>query len=171
MSTNKGDMVIRLNPERAPVTVKNFLSYVDKGYYNNLIFHRVINGFMIQGGGFSASLEKKSTSAAIKNESTNGLSNRRGTISMARTSNPDSATAQFFINLKNNDFLNASVGRPGYAVFGELVEGMKVLDTIGAVKTGRKGSYSDVPVQPVIILKAERVLKEKKKAATTKKVS
>ena len=171
MSTNKGDMILRLNPERAPITVKNFLSYVDKGYYNNLIFHRVIRGFMIQGGGFNADMVKQSTAAPIKNESTNGLGNRRGTISMARTNNPDSATAQFFINLVNNDFLNASAGRPGYAVFGEVIEGLDVLDSIGSVQTGRRGPYGDVPLQAVTILKAERVTENKKETPSDKQAS
>ncbi len=169
MSTNKGDMVIRLNPERAPITVKNFLSYVDKGYYNNLIFHRVIKSFMIQGGGFNRDMEKQSISAPIKNESTNGLSNRRGTIAMARTNNPDSATSQFFINLVNNSNLNASGGRPGYTVFGEVVEGLNVLDIIGLVETVGKGGHGNVPVKPVIILKVERIVKTEDKPVIIKK--
>ncbi|WP_252179706.1 peptidylprolyl isomerase [Endozoicomonas sp. 4G] len=157
MKTSKGDMTIRLNPEQAPVTVKNFLTYVDKGFYKGLVFHRVMPGFMIQGGGMTADMSQKPTGAPIKNESDNGLRNSRGTIAMARTANPDSATSQFFINLVNNEFLNNRPGRPGYAVFGELIKGQEVMDAIASVKTGNRGPHANVPVEPVFILAVERV--------------
>ena len=161
MKTNMGEMVIRLNPEKAPATVKNFLSYVDDGFYNNLVFHRVISNFMIQGGGMTADMTEKSTKAPIKNESYNGLSNRRGTIAMARTSKPDTASSQFFINVVNNNNLNYRAGRPGYAVFGEVIKGLEVMDRITQVKTGRRGRFSDVPVEAVTLLKVERLTVER----------
>lgn len=157
MVTSMGTIVLELNPEKAPVTVKNFVDYVESGHYNGTIFHRVIPDFMIQGGGFDAKMNEKSTKAPIKNEGTNGLKNERGTIAMARTSDPDSATAQFFINHRNNDFLNAVPGKAGYAVFGKVVEGMDVVDKIAAVKTGNSGPHSDVPVKPVTLEKATLV--------------
>ncbi|WP_306674567.1 peptidylprolyl isomerase [Endozoicomonas sp. ISHI1] len=157
IKTSKGDMTIRLNPGKAPVTVENFLAYVDKGFYEGLVFHRVMPGFMIQGGGMTADMSQKPTSAPIRNEPGNGLRNRRGTISMARTANPDSATSQFFINLVNNEFLNNRPGRPGYAVFGEVIKGEEVMDSIASVKTGNRGPHANVPVDPITILTVERV--------------
>lgn len=158
LETSMGDIVIELNEEAAPVTVKNFLSYVGGGFYDGTIFHRVIPDFMIQGGGFTADMQRKATQPAIVNEAANGLKNGRGTVAMARTNDPDSATSQFFINHKDNDFLNyAGPGKPGYAVFGKVVQGMDVVDRIAAVKTTRKGPYSDVPVEPVVI-KSARVV-------------
>ncbi|MCL6271696.1 peptidylprolyl isomerase [Sansalvadorimonas sp. 2012CJ34-2] len=153
METSKGTITLELNDEKAPVTVANFIKYANEGTYNNTIFHRVINGFMVQGGGFDVDMDKKPTNAPIRNESTNGLGNKRGTIAMARTNDPDSATNQFFINLVDNDFLDGSKSKPGYAVFGKVTSGMNVVDDIAKVKTGRKSYYSDVPVEPVIIKK------------------
>jgi cyclophilin family peptidyl-prolyl cis-trans isomerase len=152
MVTSMGVIRLELDPVKAPVTVKNFLSYVNAGHYNKTIFHRVIDGFMIQGGGFDEKMKEKSTKDPIKNESKNGLSNARGTISMARTSDPDSATAQFFINLVDNvplDFVSDL--KPGYAVFGKVVEGMDVVSAIGKVQVGSFGMYQDVPAKPVVI--------------------
>jgi len=152
LQTTKGDIVIELDREKAPVTVENFLRYVKEGYYDDTIFHRVISGFMVQGGGLTADMEKKATHQAIVNEAGNGLSNDRGTIAMARTDNPNSATSQFFINHGNNPRLNyAGPQNPGYAVFGKVVDGMEVVDAIASVKTTRKGFYSDVPVDAVVI--------------------
>ncbi len=152
IETSKGDIVLELNKKAAPVTVANFLTYVKEGFFDGTIFHRVIANFMIQGGGFTPDMVKKKTHSPIKNEASNGLKNDRGTIVMARTNNPDSATSQFFINHKDNISLNyAGKGKPGYAVFGKVVEGMDIVDTIAAVKTTRKGRSSDVPVEPVII--------------------
>ena len=153
--TNKGAFVVKLNSAKAPVTVKNFLRYVDSGFYAGTTFHRVISGFMIQGGGFTPEMSKKDTNAPIPLEVGKGLSNHRGTIAMARTSDPNSATSQFFINVVNNRKLDVLGG--GYAVFGEVVEGMDVVDAIRAVPTTRKGPYGDVPVEPVIIKGAQRV--------------
>ena len=152
LKTAMGDIIIELNPEKAPVTVKNFLGYVSNGFYDGLIFHRVISGFMIQGGGFTQDMEQKKTNPPIKIESSNGLSNDRGTIAMARTNVPNSATSQFFINHADNDFLNyAGNSNPGYAVFGKVVEGMDVVDKIASVKTTIHGGMDDVPVESVII--------------------
>ena len=152
LETSMGEIVIELNEEAAPVTVKNFLRYVEEGFFDGTIFHRVIPDFMIQGGGFTADMRQKETHETIVNEAGNGLKNDRGTIAMARTDVPDSATSQFFINHQNNDFLNyAGPGNPGYAVFGKVTEGMEVVDAIAAVKTTRKGPYSDVPVESVVI--------------------
>ena len=152
LETSMGDIVIELNEEAAPVTVKNFLQYVQRSFYDGTIFHRVISNFMIQGGGFTADMVRKETYPPIVNEAGNGLKNERGTIAMARTSDPDSATSQFFINHKNNDSLNYVENlNAGYAVFGKVVEGMDVVDKIAAVKTAQKGPYSDVPVEPVVI--------------------
>ncbi len=154
LETTKGRVVVELYPEKAPKTVENFLTYAKEGFYDGTIFHRVIPNFMIQGGGMTADLQQKATHPPIPNEADNGLENDRGTIAMARTSDPDSATAQFFINLVDNDFLNYRNKTPqgwGYAVFGKVVEGMDVVDEIAKVQTGRKGPYSDVPVEPVII--------------------
>ena len=150
-----GQFVVELNPDKAPITVKNFLSYVDSGFYTNLIFHRVISNFMIQGGGFSAEMKKAETQAAITLESKNGLSNLRGTIAMARTANPNSATSQFFINVVHNRNLDTYGG--GYAVFGKVIEGMDTVDKIRKVSTGYKSGHRDVPVEPVIIKSAQRL--------------
>ncbi|MBA7665958.1 hypothetical protein ES703_74033 [subsurface metagenome] len=158
LETSMGDIVIELNEEASPITVKNFLRYVEEGFYDGTIFHRVIPDFMVQGGGFTADMREKQTHRPIVNEASNGLKNDRGTIAMARTSDPDSATSQFFINHKNNDFLNyAGRNKPGYTVFGKVVEGIDVVDAIAAVKTTRKGRYSDVPVEPVVIKSAKVV--------------
>ncbi len=155
METSKGNIKIELFKEKAPITVRNFLSYVKDGFYDGLIFHRVISNFMIQGGGMDESMREKKTKFAIKNEAANGLSNLRGTIAMARTSVIDSATSQFFINVADNKFLDYRGKTPdmfGYAVFGQVVEGMETVDAIREVKTGSKAGHSDVPVEPVSIL-------------------
>lgn len=157
LTTNFGDIVLQLDAEKAPITVANFLSYVEKGFYDGVIFHRVINDFMIQGGGFDVNMKQKATDATIKNEANNGLSNDKYTIAMARTMVPDSASAQFFINVKDNSFLNFTAPTTqgwGYCVFGKVVEGMDVVDQIKAVKTTSRGGHQDVPVEPVIIEKA-----------------
>lgn len=154
LSTNFGDITIALDAEKAPVTVANFLSYVEKGFYEGVIFHRVIDGFMIQGGGFDTNMKQKPTDAPIKNEADNGLANDKYTIAMARTSVPDSASSQFFINVGDNAFLNHTAPTPsgwGYCVFGKVVEGMDVVDSIRAVKTTSKAGHQDVPVEPVVI--------------------
>ncbi|MCE9872228.1 peptidylprolyl isomerase B [Hafnia alvei] len=152
--TNHGDIVIKTFDDKAPATVANFLEYCREGFYDNTIFHRVINSFMIQGGGFEPGMKQKETKASIKNEANNGLKNTRGTLAMARTNDPHSATAQFFINVVDNDFLNFRSERPdgwGYAVFAEVVEGLDVVDKIKAVSTGRSGMHQDVPREDVII--------------------
>jgi len=157
LHTNMGDMVIELNAEKAPKTVENFLSYVKEGFYDNTIFHRIINNFMIQGGGFDVGMKQKSTHAAIENEADNGLKNDRYTLAMARTGDPHSATAQFFINVADNEFLNftsPTANGWGYAVFGKVVEGTDVVDKIKEVKTGNKGFHQDVPLEDVILEKA-----------------
>ena len=154
LETNLGNIVIQLNPEKAPLTVTNFLNYVNSGFYDGTIFHRVINGFMIQGGGFGTDMSRKATQDAIHNESDNGLSNRTGTIAMARTNAPHSATAQFFINVNNNSNLDYAGGRLGYAVFGEVIEGMELVNQIKQVPTTSREGYRDVPVEPIVILKA-----------------
>jgi cyclophilin family peptidyl-prolyl cis-trans isomerase len=161
LETSIGDIVIELNEKAAPVTVKNFLRYAEESFYDGTIFHRVIPNFMIQGGGFKSDMQQKKTHEPIVNEAKNGLKNDRGTIAMARTNDPNSATAQFFINYKNNDFLNyAGTQNPGYAVFGKVIEGMDVVDKIAAVKTSQKGPQSDVPVEPVVI-KSAKVISSK----------
>lgn len=155
--TNYGDFTLELFADKAPATVENFLSYVKDGFYDGTIFHRVIDGFMIQGGGFTEDMDQKATKAPIKNEANNGVSNEAGTIAMARTNDPHSATAQFFINIKDNDFLNhtsESVNGWGYCAFGKVTDGMDVVDKIKNVKTGSHGFHQDVPVEPVIIEKA-----------------
>jgi peptidyl-prolyl cis-trans isomerase B (cyclophilin B) len=159
MTTTKGDLRIELDEEKAPVTVANFLSYVNKGFYDGTIFHRVIRNFMIQGGGFEPGMKQKPTDAPIKNEAKNGLKNDKYTLAMARTGDPHSATGQFFINTTNNGFLNNAEAQDGwgYAVFGKVVEGMDVVDQLGTVKTGRKGFHDDVPVEDIQIIKAEEV--------------
>ncbi|MFZ5510521.1 MAG: peptidylprolyl isomerase [Pseudomonadota bacterium] len=160
LTTNYGTITLELYADKAPETVKNFLGYVESGFYNGTIFHRVIDGFMIQGGGFERGMKQKATGEPIKNEADNGLANDRGTIAMARTQAPHSATAQFFINVKDNSFLNFSAPTPqgwGYCVFGKVVEGMDVVDKIKAVPTGSRGFHQDVPKDDVIIEKAEVV--------------
>ncbi len=157
LSTNFGDITLELNAEKAPITVANFLQYVEKGFYDGVIFHRVIDGFMIQGGGFDTNMKQKATDAEIKNEADNGLGNDAYTIAMARTSIPDSASSQFFINVADNDFLNHTAPTSsgwGYCVFGKVVEGKDVVDKIKGVKTTSKAGHRDVPVDPVIIEKA-----------------
>ncbi|OOF58714.1 peptidylprolyl isomerase [Rodentibacter genomosp. 2] len=160
LHTNFGDIKLALNAEKAPITVENFLTYCKNGFYDNTIFHRIIDGFMIQGGGMESGMKEKNTNAPIQNEAANGLSNKRGTIAMARTSDPHSATAQFFINVADNTFLDhrskemfgkTVVQEWGYAVFGEVVEGMDVVDKIKGVKTGNKGFHQDVPKEDVVI--------------------
>jgi peptidyl-prolyl cis-trans isomerase B (cyclophilin B) len=157
LHTNHGVIKLELNAEKAPKTVANFLNYVKSGHYDGTVFHRVIDGFMIQGGGFDAAMKQKPTEAPIDNEANNGLKNERGSIAMARTNDPHSASAQFFINVADNDFLNHSSPTPqgwGYAVFGKVVEGLDVVDKIKKVKTGSKGFHQDVPVDDVVIEKA-----------------
>lgn len=160
LATSQGNIQLQLDADKAPVTVSNFLDYVKKGHYDGVIFHRVIPGFMIQGGGFTPDMQQLDTDAAIKHESDNGLSNRRGTIAMARTRDPNSASAQFFINTVDNLRLDGLPGRPGYTVFGKVISGMEVVDTISQVPTGRRGQYRDVPVTPVVINKASVILAE-----------
>lgn len=155
-STSMGDITIELMSEEAPISAKNFLDYVDAGFFDGTIFHRVIPGFMIQGGGFTEDMNQKPAQAPIKNEADNGVKNTRGTLSMARTSDINSATTQFFINLKDNEFLDHGTRDFGYAVFARVVEGMDVVDKIGGVKTGNKGSHSDVPMEPVVTNTARR---------------
>jgi len=157
LETSMGEIVLELNAEKAPVTAANFLQYVKDGFYNGTIFHRVINGFMIQGGGFDANMKQKSTRAPIKNEADNGLTNDTYTIAMARTQIPDSASSQFFINVADNKMLNHRDKSPqgwGYAVFGKVVKGQEVVDKIKAVATGNRGMHQNVPVEPVTIIKA-----------------
>jgi len=157
LETSKGKIVLELYPDNAPETVKNFLNYVDAKYYDGTIFHRVIPNFMIQGGGFTTDMKRKATQAPIKNEADKGLKNDRGTIAMARTGDPHSATAQFFINSKNNDFLNYRSKTQqgwGYAAFGKVIDGMKTMDAISAVKTKTSGGFRDVPAEPVVIKSA-----------------
>jgi peptidyl-prolyl cis-trans isomerase B (cyclophilin B) len=158
MDTSLGSIQIELDGDKAPVSVANFLSYVDEQFYDNTIFHRVIDGFMIQCGGFEPGMTQKRTKATIKNESTNGLLNTRGTLAMARTSAPDSASSQFFINVSDNTFLNKAESRDGvgYCVFGKVVAGMEVVDKIKAVKTTTKNGHGDVPVQDVVIKSVRR---------------
>ena len=154
MTTTVGPMTLELDADNAPKTVENFLSYVSGGFYDGTIFHRVINNFMVQGGGFTADMEQKATQAPIENEANNGLKNARGTIAMARTQDPHSATAQFFINVQDNDFLNhtgENMQGWGYAVFGKVTEGEDVLDKIRCVQTGSQAGHQDVPVEPIII--------------------
>ncbi len=160
IETSMGDIKIELFKEKAPITVKNFLNYVKEGFYDGLIFHRVIKDFMVQGGGMSEALEQKKPKFAIKNEATNGLSNTRGTLAMARTAVVDSATSQFFINTVDNLFLNHAGKQPdryGYCVFGQVIDGMDVVDQIRVVKTGTKSGHSDVPVEPVFIKSAKLI--------------
>ena len=158
LTTNLGVIVIQLNAEKAPVSTENFLTYVKEGFYSGTIFHRVIPGFMAQGGGFDADFKQKEVHGSIKNEADNGLKNTRGTLAMARTSDPDSATAQFFINYKDNSFLDYSSPTPngwGYAVFAEVIEGMDVVDAMADAPTGNRGGHQDVPKEDIVIEKAE----------------
>lgn len=160
LDTTKGRIVIELYPDKAPKSVANFLQYVNSGFYNGVIFHRVIPGFMIQGGGFTADMTQKPTKGSVQNEADNGLRNERGTLAMARTSDPHSASAQWFINVADNRSLDHTSKTPqgwGYAVFGKVVEGMDVADAIVGVRTTRKGPYGDVPVEPIVITKASVV--------------
>ncbi|EGL56066.1 peptidylprolyl isomerase [Methylophaga aminisulfidivorans] len=157
LETSLGDIVIELNEDKAPVTVANFLGYVNDGFYDGTIFHRVIKNFMIQGGGFTQEFQQKTTKAAIENEADNGLSNKRGAVAMARTNDPHSATAQFFINTVDNGFLDFQAKVPsgwGYAVFGEVIEGMDVVDAIREVDTTMRGPHQDVPAEDIVIIKA-----------------
>ncbi len=160
LETTKGAIVIEVNETAAPVTAANFLQYVKDGFYDGTIFHRVIPNFMIQGGGFTSDMKQKTTRPPIVNEGKNGLKNKRGTLAMARTNDPNSATGQFFINLVDNANLDYSARGPGYAVFGQVVEGMDVVDAIAKVKTGIKGMFQDVPEEPVIIKSAKVVSKK-----------
>ena len=155
LTTTSGVIELELDHEKAPVTSKNFEQYVKDGFYNGTIFHRVIKGFMIQGGGFTAEMDQKTTREPIVNEASNGISNDKYTIAMARTSDPDSATAQFFINFADNTFLNRAPGNPGYAVFGKVVKGAEVVDAIAKEPTTRIGWYEDVPRNTITIIKAE----------------
>jgi peptidyl-prolyl cis-trans isomerase B (cyclophilin B) len=158
LHTNQGDITLELDAAKAPETVRNFLAYVESGHYANTVFHRVIDGFMIQGGGFEPGMQQKPTQAPIKNEADNGLKNDRYTVAMARTSDPHSASAQFFINVADNDFLNHSAPNAqgwGYCVFGKVVKGQEVVDKIAGVKTGKKGFHGDVPLEDVVIQRAE----------------
>ncbi len=172
LETSLGDIVIALDAKAAPATVANFLGYVDSGFYDGTIFHRVIPGFMAQGGGYDDSMKERPTRPPIKNEAENGLKNDRGTIAMARTNDPNSATAQFFINLVNNGFLNHTANTDqgwGYCVFGKVIKGMDVVDSIAKTPTGRKGPFSDVPVTPIVIKKAMVVgMQPAKKAPVVK---
>ncbi len=160
LETSLGSISVELYEDKAPVTVANFLNYVDNGHFDGLIFHRVISGFMVQGGGFDETMKERDTVAPIQNEADNGLKNEVGTLAMARTGDPHSASGQFFINLVDNDFLNHTGKNQqgwGYAVFGKVTEGMDVVEAIGAVATGTVGRYSDVPLEPVVITSATRV--------------
>ena len=157
LDTSKGKIVVELFPAKAPLTVANFLQYVKSGFYDGVIFHRVMPDFMVQTGGFTPDMKQKPTRGQIKNESTNGLSNERGTLSMARLTEPHTASSQFFINLKDNGGLDHSPRGWGYTVFGKVVEGMDVVDAIATVRTTTKGQHGDVPVEPVIIKKASMV--------------
>ena len=160
VETSKGKFTVELNAEKAPITVKNFLDYVDAKFYDGLIFHRVIPGFMVQGGGMDAALKQKATKPSIKIESSNGLKNERGTVAMARTNDPNSASSQFFVNLVNNSFLDFKDPSPqgvGYTVFGKVTSGLEVVDEIAKVKTGNSGMYSDVPTEAITILSVKKV--------------
>ena len=160
LTTNLGEIIIQLNTEKAPISSANFLTYVNEGFYNGTIFHRIIPGFMAQGGGFDTDFNQKAVHSAIKNEADNGLPNKRGTLAMARTNVPDSATAQFFINYKDNAFLNYTSPTPsgwGYAVFGEVIEGMDIVDEMAKQPTGNRGGHQDVPKTNIVIEKAEVV--------------
>ncbi|HXC10115.1 MAG TPA: peptidylprolyl isomerase [Steroidobacteraceae bacterium] len=155
--TSLGDFTVELFEKDAPLSVANFLSYIDAGFFDGTIFHRIVPGFVIQGGGFTEDMSQKKTQSPVKNEADNGLKNKRGTLSMARTSDINSATSQFFVNLKDNEFLDHSRGNFGYAVFAQVTEGMDVIDKIAAVETGRKRGFDDVPVEAVIMKSVRRL--------------
>jgi len=155
--TTLGNFSIELFAKEAPISVANFLAYIDEGFFDGTIFHRIVPGFVIQGGGFTENMSQKTTKPAIKNEADNGLKNERGTLSMARTNDINSATSQFFVNLKDNAFLDHTRGNFGYAVFAKVTEGLEVIDKIAAVATGRKRGMDDVPVEPVIMTSVRRV--------------
>ena len=155
--TTLGDFTVELFTAEAPISAQNFLDYAEAGHFDGTVFHRVIPGFVVQGGGLTADMRQKPTRAPIRNEADNGLKNRRGTLSMARTNDPHSATSQFFINLVDNAFLDPGRGGAGYAVFGHVVEGMDVVDKMAATKTGNKGGHQDVPVTPIEVRSARRV--------------
>lgn len=160
LETNYGDITLELDKEKAPITVDNFLSYADSGFYDGTIFHRVIDNFMVQGGGFTPDMSQKKTNAPIKNEAKNGLPNEVGTVAMARTNIVDSATAQFFINVNNNDFLDHKGDNPsafGYAVFGKVIEGMPIVNRMKAASTTSKNGFQDVPKEPIVIKKVKRL--------------
>lgn len=154
--TSLGDITIQLDPKNAPISTANFLAYVDKKFYDGTIFHRIIPGFVVQGGGFTPGMTQKDTVPPIKNEASNGLKNLRGTISMARTNDPDSATSQFFLNLVDNPPLDPGMNGPGYAVFGKITKGLDVIDKMAQVQTTTKGPFENVPVQDVILISARR---------------
>ena len=155
--TTLGDFTIELMEKEAPLSVANFLSYIDDGFFDGTIFHRIVPGFVIQGGGFTEDMTQKRTQPPVKNEADNGIKNQRGTLSMARTNDVNSATSQFFVNLKDNDFLDHSRGSFGYAVFARVTEGMDVVDKIAAVETGRRRGMDDVPVEAVIMKSVRRI--------------
>jgi len=155
--TTLGSFTIEFFEKEAPISVANFLAYIDEGFFDGTIFHRIVPGFVIQGGGFTEDMSQKRTKPAIKNEADNGLKNARGTLSMARTNDINSATSQFFVNLKDNDFLDHTRGNFGYAVFARVTEGLEVIDKIAAVETGRKKGFDDVPVAPVIMTSVRRI--------------
>jgi peptidyl-prolyl cis-trans isomerase A (cyclophilin A) len=155
--TTLGDFKIEFLEKEAPISVANFRQYIESGFFDGTIFHRIVPGFVIQGGGFTEDMTQKRTEASIKNEADNGLKNKRGTLSMARTNDINSATSQFFVNLKDNDFLDHSRGNFGYAVFARVIEGMDVIDKIAAVETGRKRGFDDVPVEPVVMKSVRKV--------------
>jgi peptidyl-prolyl cis-trans isomerase A (cyclophilin A) len=157
IETSHGPFTVELFPEQAPTTVENFLRYVDEGFFDGTIFHRIVPGFVIQGGGLTADFRSKRTREPIRNEATNGLKNTRGTLSMARTDDINSATSQFFVNLKDNDFLDHSPGSFGYAVFGRVSEGMDVIDKIAKLARGRRQGYQDAPLEDVVISSARRI--------------
>ncbi|MGA9027854.1 MAG: peptidylprolyl isomerase [Steroidobacteraceae bacterium] len=155
--TTLGNFTVEFHEKEAPLSVANFLKYVDDGFFDGTIFHRIVPGFVIQGGGFTPDMEQKRTQPPVKNEADNGLKNERGTLSMARTNDVNSATSQFFVNLKDNDFLDHKRGNFGYAVFARVTEGMQVIDQIAAVETGRRRGHDDVPLEPVVMKSVRRV--------------
>jgi peptidyl-prolyl cis-trans isomerase A (cyclophilin A) len=159
--TSHGDFVIELFEKEAPLSAANFLQYVDDGFFEGTIFHRIVPGFVIQGGGLTADFDQKENRPPVKNEATNGIRNERGTLSMARTNDINSATSQFFVNLADNEFLDHKPGNYGYAVFGRVTEGLEVVDKIAKVKTGRRKGYTDAPLEDVVIKSAKRVEKAK----------
>jgi cyclophilin family peptidyl-prolyl cis-trans isomerase len=158
--TTLGNFTVELYDDKAPVSAENFLKYVDEGFFDGTVFHRIVPGFVIQGGGFTEDMTQKKNHPPIKNEADNGVKNTRGTLSMARTNDINSATSQFFVNLKDNDFLDHTRGNFGYAVFGKVTEGMDVIDKIAAVKTGRRRGFEDVPLDPVIMTSVRRTDKK-----------